>query len=106
MGLGLCYSLLMALRRATRQSALWILYDAVFVLVAVLGFLGCSVMTIGGQWRLFALIAYSLAWALFTVSVGKALGRRLHAVMAGAARRIQRVVRHVNEKLEKTEENE
>ena len=46
MGLGLCYSLLIALRSITRKPALWAVYDAVFVLVAVLGFLGCSVLTV------------------------------------------------------------
>ena len=106
MGLGLCYSLLIALRSATRKPALWALYDAAFVLIAVLGFLLCSVVPIGGQWRLFALIAYGLGWALFTVGVGKALGKRLHAIVTGAARRIRRLARYVNEKLEKREENE
>ena len=38
--------------------------------------------------------------------VGKALGKRLHAIVAGAARRIRRLARYVNEKLEKREENE
>ena len=105
MGLGLCYSLLIALRSATHRPALWMVYDAVFVLVAALGFLGCSVVTIGGQWRLFALAAYGLGWALFTVGVGRALGRRLHKVMAGAVRWMRRIVRWVNQKLEKPEEN-